>query len=297
MGKLRRSIIAVLLLVYVNFFTIFYYLNLIRKDEVFGLTNLIQVHVFQCILVIVILNTILISLSIVIINKFELVKDNFLSKEIFNTTSGSRKITSFLIITLIFYLYAMTNLIIHEFGHGFFRYLFGGYINKIVINLYMGGWTYWAGPALTTTQGIIARLGGFFFEIMFGLPLVILLWTNYKESKTSGLFTMMIIMMSFIRVLLYNTFPPLFDIPSDTTDIAMYNGVNPYLLFAIFFSILVPTIIIMFKALARYYRNSLDHNKAFIVIFFLSLTTYIILMSALYVINEYIIDLFQIIIQ
>jgi len=216
---------------------------------------------------------------------FYKVRDNIF---IFEKTTD--KLMSIFLLFCLFYIVGFINLYIHEFGHAMADIFVGTYYQEIRINIYLQGWTSGGGiPAdeFFFPKYTVISLGGLIVESIFALFSLIIILRKKDKSNFTWLLSIAISMLFLNRVALYFTFPQLLNISSDS--LALVNiGYDPWFLFFIFFPFLIMTFVLTFKLMSRFYKTSLRGNKKFLSIYFLSLTTYIVVLVILGVIDEYI---------
>lgn len=247
----------------------------------------------------IIVNLVFLSLSFLLLMKLDSFKENrfirgaqnffYKTKDnIFMYEKMNDKILSIFLLFCLFYLIGFLNLYIHEFGHAMANILVGTYYNEIRIPLYLQGWTAGGGiPAdkLFILKRTIILLGGLITECIFALFLLIFILHKKNKSNFTWLLAIAISMLFLNRVALYFTFPQLVNIRSDS--LALVNiGYDPWIIFFIFFPFLIMTFVLTLKLISKFYKTSLKNNKKFLIIYFISLTSYIVVLNVLKLLNE-----------
>ncbi|MFX0024356.1 MAG: M50 family metallopeptidase [Candidatus Hermodarchaeota archaeon] len=252
----------------------------------------------------IITNVVFLSLSILLLNKFESFKESPSITElqayihkfkriIFKIKKKNDIMISILLIFCLFYIVGFINLFIHEFGHAIADILVGTYYSEIRINIYLQGWT--AGGALPADtffqlKRTVILLGGLITESTVAVLFLIIILKKKEKNNFTWLSSIIISMLFLNRVALYFTFPQLVNISSDTLSMVQI-GYDPWILFFTFFPFLITTFVFTFKLISRFYKTSLKRNKRFIGIYFLSLTLYIVFLNILNLIDDFMIPL------
>ncbi len=273
-------------------------INIFRRDyngdfSIFPLNS--------CLTYVIFVNVVLLSISFLLIRRLDLFKEDqsiidvqsFLSKikeDIFKLDKTTDKFISIFLLFCLFYIVGFLNLYIHEFGHAMADILVGTYYGEIRINIFLQGWAsgnLMGDDPFLLLKATIISLGGLILECVFAsISLTIILRKKEKNSFT-WLLSIVISMLFLNRVALYFTFPQFLNIRSDVLSLVNI-GYNPWTLFFIFFPFLILTFALTLKLLFRFYKTSLKSKKKFLSIYFLSLTTYIIILNVLRVIDEFI---------
>ncbi|MFX0043469.1 MAG: M50 family metallopeptidase [Candidatus Hodarchaeota archaeon] len=247
----------------------------------------------------IIVNAVFISLSFFLLIKLEAFKENSFIRSvqtffykardnIFIYDKNTDILLSIFLLFCLFYIVGFLNLYIHEFGHAMADIFVGTYYQEIRINIYLQGWTSGGGiPAdkLFYPKRTVILLGGLIIECIFALFLLIIILRKKVKSNFTWLLSIAISMLFLNRVALYFTFPQLVNIRSDS--LALVNiGYDPWILFFIFFPFLIITFIFTFKLISRFYKTSVKNNKKFLCVYFLGLTTYIVVLNILKLIDK-----------
>ena len=281
-----------------NIFSAFNIVNVFRRDynedfSIFPLNNYIAY--------LIITNIAFLSLSILLLLKLEVFKEsssiteirafiNRLKRNIFKIKGRNDKIISILLLFSLFYIVGFINLFIHEFGHAIADILVGTYYSEIRINIYLQGWT--AGGAIPADaffqlKRTIVLLSGLITECIVALFLLIIILKKQERNIFTWLLSIIISMLFLNRVTLYFTFPQLVNIRSDSLSLVNI-GYDPWILFFIFFPFLITTFAFTFKLMSRFYKTSLERDKRFIGVYFLSLIIYIVFLNVLNLINDFV---------
>ena len=210
-------------------------------------------------------------------------KDN-----IFIFEKNTDKLLSIFLLFCLFYVVGFLNLYIHEFGHAMADIFVGTYYQEIRINIYLQGWASGGGiPAdgFFYHKLTVVLLGGLITECLFALFSLIIILRKKDKSNFMWLLSIVISMLFLNRVALYFTFPQLVNISSDSLALVSI-GYDPWILFFIFFPLLIMTFALTLKLMSRFYKTSLKSNKKFLIIYFLSLTTYIVVLNVLRLIDD-----------
>lgn len=300
--KKRVGLVFLGILCVFNIYISFNLINIFRRDyngdfSIFPLSNYLAY--------IIIINVVFLSVSLLLLMKLDSFKENRLilgvqsffykiKDNILLLEKTTDKLLAIFLLFCLFYIIGILNLYIHEFGHAMADIIFGTYYNEIRINFFLQGWTSGGGILATDefhTQKVTGiLLGGLFSECIFTLfSLIIILWKEEKNNFT-WLLSIVISMLFLNRVALYFTFPQLLNIRSDVLGLVSL-GYDPRDLFYIFFPFLIITIVITSKLISKLYKTSLNRNKLFLGIYFISLTLYIVVLVILSVINEFVIPL------
>jgi len=215
---------------------------------------------------------------------------NRLKRNIFKIKGRNDKIISILLLFSLFYIVGFINLFIHEFGHAIADILVGTYYSEIRINIYLQGWT--AGGAIPADaffqlKRTIVLLSGLITECIVALFLLIIILKKQERNIFTWLLSIIISMLFLNRVTLYFTFPQLVNIRSDSLSLVNI-GYDPWILFFIFFPFLITTFAFTFKLMSRFYKTSLERDKRFIGVYFLSLIIYIVFLNVLNLINDFV---------
>ena len=273
-------------------------INIFRRDyngdfSIFPLNS--------CLMYLIFANIVFLSVSLLLIMRLDSFKENqsiiefhsffFKIKEnLFKLDKTTDKLISIFLLFCLFYIVGFLNLYIHEFGHAMADILVGTYYREIRINIFLQGWAsgnLMGDDPFLLLKATIISLGGLILECVFAsISLVIILRKKEKNSFT-WLLSIAISMLFLNRVALYFTFPQFLNISSDVLSLVNI-GCNPWTLFFIFFPFLIMTFALTLKLILRFYKTSLKSNKKFLVIYFLSLTAYIVVLNVLRVIDEFI---------
>ena len=275
---------------------IFNIINVFRRNYdsvffIFPLTNYISY--------LLVINVVFISISIILLLKLDAFKENRIilnfqnclykiKDNIFIFEKLTDKVISIFLLFCLFYVVGFLNLYIHEFGHAMADVIFGTYYKEIRINLYLQGWTA-GGGILATDEFHILKvsgilLGGLIAESLFALFALIIVLKKKERNNFTLLLSIVISMLFLNRVALYFTFPQLVNIRSDVLGLVSL-GYDPWALFYIFFPFLIITFTLTYKLIYRLYKTSLKNNKEFLIIYFLSLTIYIIVLNVIKLID------------
>lgn len=255
----------------------------------------------HCIVYLIIVNVVFLSFSLLLLMKLDAFKENrfihgvqsFFYKVKDNISmfeKSTDKLISIFLLFCLFYIVGFLNLYIHEFGHAMADILVGAYYRETRINIYLQGWTSgggWPGVEFTLLRSTITSLGGLITESIFALFSLIIILGKKEKKNFTWLLSIVISMLFLNRVALYFTFPQLVNIRSDVLALANI-GFDPWMLFFIFFPFLIITFALTFKLMSRFYKTSLKSNKKFLIIYFLGLTTYIVVLVVLGVIDEFV---------
>ncbi len=296
--KKRLRLLLLSILCVFNIYISFNLINIFRRDyngdlSIFPLSNYIAY--------IIIINAVFLSFSLLLLMKLDAVKQNRfiisaqsffckLKKSIFMLEKTTDKLLSIFLLFCLFYVVGFINLYIHEFGHAMADVLVGTYYEEIRIYLFLQGWA--AGHLLGSDEFLLLKsniisFGGLVAECLFAsISLFIILRKKEKNSFT-WLLSIVISMLFLNRVALYFTFPQFLNINSDVLSL-VNTGWDPWMLFFIFFPFLIMTFALTLKLISRLYKTSLKSNKKFLIIYFLSLTTYIVVLNVLKLIDEFI---------
>ncbi len=298
----RVGLLFLMIIFIFNIYNAFNIINIFRRDysgdfSIFPINN----HIVY----LIILNVIFISISILLLIKLDVFKENrmihgvqsFLLRirnRLFILEKPSDKLISIFLLTCLFYIVGLINLYIHEFGHAMADIIVGTYYNEIRINFFLQGWAS-GGEILLIDPFFIQKrtvisLGGLFAECLFAFFLLFTILWKKEKNNFSWLLSIVISMLFLNRVAVYFTFPHLLNISSDVLGLVNL-GYDPRDLFYIFFPFLIFTIFITSKLILKLYKTSLKRNKLFLGIYFLSLTVYIVFLVIFSVINDYVIPL------
>jgi len=273
-------------------------INIFRRDyngdfSIFPLNS--------CLTYLIFLNIVFLSVSLLLIMRLDSFKENQsiidlrsffykIKEKIFKLDKATDKLISIFLLFCLFYIVGFLNLYIHEFGHAMADILVGTYYGEIRINIFLQGWAsgnLMGDDPFLLLKATIISLGGLILECVFAsISLIIILRKKEKNSFT-WLLSIAISMLFLNRVALYFTFPQFLNINSDVLSLVNM-GCNPWTLFFIFFPFLIMTFALTLKLILRFYKTSLKSNKKILVIYFLSLTTYIVVLNVLRVIDEFI---------
>jgi len=213
-----------------------------------------------------------------------------LKKSLFILEKATDKLLSIFLLFCLFYVVGFINLYIHEFGHAMADVLVGTYYREIRINIFLQGWAsghLMGDDEFLLLKATIISFGGLIAECVFAsISLFIILRKKEKNSFT-WLLSIVISMLFLNRVALYFTFPQFLNINSDVLSL-VNTGCDPWILFFIFFPFLIMTFALTLRLMSRFYKTSLKSNKKFLIIYFLSLTTYIVVLNVLKLIDEFI---------
>ncbi|MFX1383139.1 MAG: M50 family metallopeptidase [Promethearchaeota archaeon] len=187
------------------------------------------------------------------------------------------RIISLIMIFVLFYIVGFLSLFTHEFGHAMVNIIFNKYFERIELTINLQGLTYGAGSViLNTTQKTIAYLAGMISETLFALTVLIILLIKKEKNKFTWFLSITISMLFLNRVALYFTFSQLLGIPSDTFDMVINLGYDPWILFLIFLPYLMITFEITFQMMKKFSKNALRGEKDFLSVFVLGLISYIV---------------------
>ncbi len=273
-------------------------INIFRRDyngdfSIFPLNN--------CLTYVIFFNIVFLSVSILLIMRLDSFKENqsiidvhsffFKIKEnIFKLDKTTDKLISIFLLFCLFYIVGFLNLYIHEFGHAMADILVGTYYGEIRINFFLQGWAsgnLMGDDPFLLLKATIISLGGLIAESLFASILLLIILRKKEKNSFTWLLSIVISMLFLNRVALYFTFPQFLNISSDVLSLVNI-GFNPWTLFFIFFPFLIMTFVLTLKLILRFYKTSLKSNNKFLVIYFLSLTTYIVVLNILRVIDEFI---------
>ena len=296
--KKRVGLLFLGVLVVFNIYISLNIVNIFRRDyngdfSIFPLSSYLAY--------IIIVNVVFFSVSLFLLVKLDLFKENRFILEvqsffykvkdnIFLLEKISDKILTIFLLFCLFYIVGALNLYIHEFGHAIADIFVGTYYTEIRINLYLQGWT--AGGAIPadeffTINRTVVLLGGLITECIFAFISLFFLLRKKEKKNFTWLLSIVISMLFLNRVALYFTFPQLVNVRSDTLSMVTM-GYDPWILFFIFFPFLIMTFVLTFRLMSRFYKTSLKRHKKFLIIYFLSLTVYIVFLNVLVMIDEYI---------
>ncbi|NVM19459.1 MAG: M50 family metallopeptidase [Candidatus Lokiarchaeota archaeon] len=296
--KKRLRIILLSIISVFNIYISFNLINIFRRDyngdfSIFPLSNYIAY--------LIIVNVVFLSFSLLILMKLDAFKENRfiisvqsffckLKKSIFMLEKTTDKLLSIFLLICLFYIVGFLNVYIHEFGHAMADVLVGTYYIEIRINFFLQGWA--SGHLMGDDEFLLLKaniisFGGLVAECVFAsISLFIILRKKEKNSFT-WLLSIVISMLILNRVLLYFTFPQFFNIRSDVLSL-VNTGWDSWIIFFIFFPFLIMTFALTLKLMSRLYKTSLKSSKKFIGIYFLSLTSYIVVLNILRLIDEFI---------
>lgn len=296
--KKRLRIILLSIISVFNIYISFNLINIFRRDyngdfSIFPLSNYIAY--------LIIVNVVFLSFSLLILMKLDAFKENRfiirfqsffykIKNNIFILEKATDKLLSIFLLFCLFYIVGFLNVYIHEFGHAMADVSVGTYYKEIRIYTFLQGWA--SGHLLGSDEFLhlkatIISFGGLVAECLFAsISLFIILWKKEKTSFT-WLLSIAISMLFLNRVLLYFTFPQFFNIRSDVLSL-VNTGWDPWIIFFIFFPFLIMTFALTLKLMSRLYKTSLKSSKKFIGIYFLSLTSYIVVLNILRLIDEFI---------
>ncbi|MFW9873793.1 MAG: hypothetical protein ACFFG0_11865 [Candidatus Thorarchaeota archaeon] len=299
--KSRLRLIMIYIFALFNIYVFFNLINIFRRDyyrdlSLFPLSNYITY--------VLIINALFLLFSFLTLKKFDTIKENrfinsiksffcTLKNKIFILNETTDIFISILLLFCLFYLVGFLNNYIHEFGHAMADVLVGTYYTEIRIYIFLQGWA--SGYLLGSDKFLylkanIISFGGLFAECAFAsISLFIILRKKEKDNFT-WLLSIVISMLFLNRVALYFTFPQLLNIRSDVLSLVNI-GWNPWVIFFIFFPFLIVTFALTLKLMYKFYKKSLRNDKKFIVIYFLSLTIYIVILNVLKLIHEFVIPL------
>lgn len=290
MSKLTKVITLVFVLFVVNFIATFYFINLFRKDYALGMLNLIAYHSIIPIVSFLVLNGLFISIGVIVSIKGNRMRESRIANGFFSVEAKTSKFLTVLILVSLLYGIGFVMTLVHEFGHGIARILAGGYFNRIVMELYNGGYATYHVSSLTPLVRSLVSLSGYLAEVGVSIPLLLILFSRRKESKFIGLL-LILLMIPLIGTLGYFTIFPLFGLHSDTLTIAEKLNIHPFIMSLIFLPQLIIAIVITVKFVISYYKTTLERNKAFLIIAFISLAVYFVLLGTITAIHELIVPL------
>ncbi len=296
--KKRLRLILLSILCVFNIYISFNLINIFRRDyngdlSIFPLSNYIAY--------IIIINAVFLSVSLLILMKLDAVKENRfiisvqsffckLKKKIFILKETTDILISILLLFCLLYLVGFLNNYIHEFGHAMADVLVGTYYIEIRIHLFLQGWA--SGYLLGSDEFLylkanIISFGGLVAECLFASISLFIILRKKDKSGFTWLLSIVISMLFLNRVALYFTFPQFLNINSDVLSL-VNTGWDPWILFFIFFPFLIVTFVLTLKLMSRFYKTSLGSKKKFLIIYFLSLTIYIVILNVLKAIHEFI---------
>ncbi|MFW9946235.1 MAG: M50 family metallopeptidase [Candidatus Odinarchaeota archaeon] len=201
------------------------------------------------------------------------------------------KLLSIFLLFCLFYIVGFLNLFIHEFGHAMANVLVGTYYKEIRIYIFLQGWA--SGYLLGSDKFLLLKaniisFGGLVAECLFASISLFIILRKKEKTGFTWLLSIIISMLFLNRVALYFTFPQFFpNIRSDVISL-VYAGLDPWIIFFIFFPFLIMTFALTLRLMSRFYKTSLKSKKKFLGIYFLSLTTYIVVLNVLRLIDEFI---------
>lgn len=297
----EKKRLRLLLLGIISVFNInisFNLINTFRRDyngefSIFPLSNYIAYLIIVNVVFLLFSFLLLLKLDAFKENRFILGVQSFFYKlkdNIFLLEKTTEKLLSIFLLICLFYIVGFLNLYIHEFGHAMADILVGTYYIEIRINIFLQGWTsgYLLGSdTFLLLKATIISLAGLITECIFALFSLIIILRKKEKNNFTWLLSIVISMLFLNRVALYFTFPQLLNISSDVLSLVNI-GCDPWILFFIFFPFLIMTFALTFKLMSRFYKTSLKSNKKFLSVYFLSLTTYIVVLVVLRLIDEFI---------
>ena len=296
--KKRLRLILLSIICVFNIYVSFNLINIFRRDynrdlSIFPLGSYIAY--------VIIINAIFLSFSFLILMKFDTVKENRfinsiksffckLKKNLFILNETTDICISILLLFCLLYLVGFLNNYIHEFGHAMADVLVGTYYIEIRIHLFLQGWA--SGYLLGSDEFLylkanIISFGGLVAECLFASISLFIILRKKEKSGFTWLLSIVISMLFLNRVALYFTFPQFFNIRSDVLSL-VNTGWDPWILFFMFFPFLIMTFVLTLKLMSRFYKTSLRSKKKFLMIYFLSLTIYIVVLNVLKLIDEFI---------